>query len=115
MQKPVGHFIRAVLLMPLYVPLFAPKAASSATAGSVYTIVLKVRPSPQLQEGPCHAGCAAALSVFWPYWPHFLLVVFCLVLLWHLKWALERCHPILKAALPFPSDAPSALLKHVMH
>ncbi|CAK0787367.1 hypothetical protein CVIRNUC_010587 [Coccomyxa viridis] len=40
-RKPVGYFVRAVLLMPLYVPLFAPKASSSATAGSVYTIVLK--------------------------------------------------------------------------
>ena len=43
MQKPVGHFIRAVLLMPLYVPLFSPKAYSSATASHVYLIVLKVR------------------------------------------------------------------------
>ena len=42
-QKPVGNFIRAVLLMPLYVPLFAPKAYSSATASHVYTIVLKVQ------------------------------------------------------------------------
>ena len=42
LQKPVGHFIRAVLLMPLYVPLFSPKAASSETAGNVYYIVLKV-------------------------------------------------------------------------
>ena len=49
MQKPVGYFVRAVLLMPLYVPLFAPKASSSATAGSVYTIVLKVRPPSQVQ------------------------------------------------------------------
>ena len=48
-QKPVGYFVRAVLLMPLYIPLFAPKASSSATAGSVYTIVLKVRPSSQVQ------------------------------------------------------------------
>ncbi len=43
MQKPVGNFIRAVLLMPLYVPLFAPKAYSSATASHVYMIVLKVQ------------------------------------------------------------------------
>ena len=48
-QKPVGYFVRAVLLMPLYIPLFAPKASSSATAGSVYTIVLKVRPPSQVQ------------------------------------------------------------------
>ena len=61
-QKPVGYFVRAVLLMPLYVPLFAPKASSSATAGSVYTIVLKVRPLSALQEQPCHAWCASALS-----------------------------------------------------
>lgn len=45
-QKPVGHFIRAVLLMPLYVPLFSPKAYSSATASHVYTIVLKARAHP---------------------------------------------------------------------
>ena len=44
-QKPVGHFIRAVLLMPLYVPLFSPKAYSSPAAGNVYFVVLKVRPS----------------------------------------------------------------------
>ena len=46
MQKPVGHFIRAVLLMPLYVPLFSPKAYSSATASHVYIIVLKVQAQP---------------------------------------------------------------------
>lgn len=42
-QKPFGHFIRAVLLMPLYVPLFAPKASSSGTASDIYTNVLKAR------------------------------------------------------------------------
>ena len=42
-QKPVGNFIRAVLLMPLYVPLFAPKAHASPTAATIYINVLKVR------------------------------------------------------------------------
>lgn len=42
MQKPFGHFVRAVLLMPLYVPLFSPKAYSSDTASTVYVYVLKV-------------------------------------------------------------------------
>ena len=83
-QKPVGYFVRAVLLMPLYVPLFAPKASSSATAGSVYTIVLKVRPSRQLWEKPCYAWYASALNGYWPFW----LIFFCLLLLWHLKWSL---------------------------
>lgn len=53
-QKPVGNFIRAVLLMPLYVPLFAPKAYSSATASHVYTIVLKVRASRP--QGECRTA-----------------------------------------------------------
>lgn len=41
-QKPFGHFVRAVLLMPLYVPLFSLKAYTSDTASTVYTVVLKV-------------------------------------------------------------------------
>lgn len=41
-QKPFGNFVRAVLLMPLYVPLFSPKAYSSDTASTIYVSVLKV-------------------------------------------------------------------------
>ncbi|KAK9909747.1 hypothetical protein WJX75_006863 [Coccomyxa subellipsoidea] len=40
-RKPFGNFVRAVLLMPLYVPLFSPKAYSSDTASTIYVSVLK--------------------------------------------------------------------------
>ncbi|BDA42921.1 probable mechanosensitive ion channel protein 10 [Coccomyxa sp. Obi] len=40
-RKPFGHFVRAVLLMPLYVPLFSPKAYASGTASTIYVNVLK--------------------------------------------------------------------------
>ena len=43
-QKPFGHFVRAVLLMPLYVPLFSPRAYASGTASTIYVNVLKVSP-----------------------------------------------------------------------
>lgn len=42
-QKPLANFIRAVLLMALYVPLFSPRAYSSGTGDTIYTNVLKVR------------------------------------------------------------------------
>ncbi|CAL8467439.1 g6977 [Coccomyxa elongata] len=40
-RKPFGHFVRAVLLMPLYVPLFSPRAYASGTASTIYVNVLK--------------------------------------------------------------------------
>lgn len=42
-QKPGANFIRALLLLALYVPLFSPRAYSSSTADAVYTNILRVR------------------------------------------------------------------------
>ena len=87
-QKPVGHFIRAVLLIPLYVPLFAPKASSSVTASSVYTIVLKVRPSTPVEVLPCQVCLRSKWLLTQSV--EFLKVVLLLFLLQHLKCAQEK-------------------------
>jgi hypothetical protein len=66
-QKPFGNFIRAVLLMPLYVPLFSPKASSSDTANTIYTYVLKVG-SPTITHGMHDMTTTVLLYVIETLW-----------------------------------------------
>jgi hypothetical protein len=73
LQKPGANFIRTLLLLALYVPLFSPRASSSATADAVYTNILRVRCSlhtaalaDPLQK-PAHLlSCCAHSSCFAP-------------------------------------------------
>ena len=44
-QKPGANFIRALLLLALYIPLFSPRAYVSPLAAAIYTNILRVRPS----------------------------------------------------------------------